>query len=262
MTHDDRGMLMLADSLAAMTHKPPPGSIFLLPNADGTYPEGYETSLQATQTATAAATVGETNAGGLDNVGSIDVETHTGVEADSATAMTQAPDVVPPSPELGIPAFTAEMAQAIVTGQEPPAKPPTPIPTADVSDVSTTAPENKNETSNHGQNTTQDASPATEYPSSSPQNISPSTPPAPASDEPDLLAGFDPSKYLSGGSAMPSPPPPSNTPKSLENTTETAPNASEETAYGDIQEGAGQGGQKDHREAMQMLRELSVLKGN
>ena len=88
--------------------------------------------------------------------------------------------------------------------------------------------------------------------------------PAPALQEmPDMLAGFDPSKYLAGApGAAPTAPAQeaSHEANSTENQEGSAPGAVDSSTYDDVEHGTGVGGQKDSREAMQMLRELSVLR--
>lgn len=270
MNDDDHMMLMLAESLSVMTRKP--NTPIILPNADGTYPEGLAPVTNAYGQG-AATTTGNVPAGdgvmaaaaGGAEAAAAGSWAGTAETTETNVGGTTAPDYIPPSEELGTPAFTAEMAQAILTGQQPAAPPPTLIPTAETTDAPNYTQIQENDAANYGQMTVADASMPVETQTSPQQNFPQHTEPEPVNNEPDLLVGFDPSKYLAGASASPPPlPPPAShaSAKTVENTGETASTAPLDSAYGDIEEGAGTGGQKDSREAMQMLRELSILKGN
>jgi hypothetical protein len=80
----------------------------------------------------------------------------------------------------------------------------------------------------------------------------------------DPLAGFDPSKYIGLGAGVPqatmSAPPAPEPQEHEEDRQEQAPTTAIKSLYEDIQPGSAGGGAKNSREAMQMLRELAVLK--
>lgn len=182
-------------------------------------------------------------------------------EAVAAATTPEVADVIPASDELGTPAFTAEMAQAILAGQPIPDSAAQGAMVAEGSDAPYTPEVSTAEQANTQQFVSPDASPQ-EFSTTAAEDFA--APPEPAVDS-GLLAGFDPAKYLGGGSSLPAAAPPLVHPqeaKTPENTGEIAPGGVAPSAYADIEPGGGVAGPKDSREAMQMLRELSVLKGN
>lgn len=161
--------------------------------------------------------------------------------------------------------FTAEMAQAILnSGASQPLPTETgsfPMPvTPDAAHVSEGDGYDAMGTSYQGNpDASEDSRPAPSY---SQEYLEPT--PRPALDEmPDMLAGFDPSKYLAGASAAApavAAQEATHEPNYGDRQDEIPAGVSDSSAYDDIEQGAGTGGQKDSREAMQMLRELSVLR--
>lgn len=220
----------LAASLAIMTLRP--GVPVTLPAVDGTYPEPPQ-----------AAWIQET-----------------GVEA-SMVAPDPVVDVVADVPE-----FTPEMAQAFLEAP--------PIPAAETDSPDTMAPRDA-EVSMPVDPVPEVPAPSAADPvfaSESPLSADASDANQPdhqevAEDAPaiDPLAGFDPSKYLGLGAGVPQttlspPPPPAPEEHPEEPQPEAVPTASITSIYGDIQPGSGSVGAKNSREAMQMLRELAVLR--